>query len=401
MQEVEGSGEGIPQRESKQENDEPRLDHKDQVEGDSTSPQKDDKDLDQRKEEQFRKDQGLIEKVRGRLRSLTDAPRREAWEAMGETDQLATVTQKLEGRIGPDEAGFTAEILSGSPRTEVGKPEGGDVVVVAESMDQARDIKRILPEQQVLAADSRYLPFKEESLQRVVDPHKASEVGEKEWGSPFKNATYLFSELRAFLKEKMGRPGFLAYRPVYIESETHEQLVDQFKESLMSRAQILKPDGKLIFSVGARPEDWNPESAYMAIQKRVGEVVLSPSEVKQLVQESGLQIEEVYAGMASRSQLIHTENVVKALVMSVTGGRFDRFSQEILIPAAHAAWNFVGRPREIGKELTPDQIRSEINLQRVDLDNFGQSRPSGPAGARMKEGETKPPDRVIIVASKR
>jgi len=233
-----------------------------------------------------------------------------------------------------------------------------------------------------------------------VDPHKVSEVGERELESPTKNAAYLYSELKALLKEKRGKPGFLAERPVYVGDEEHGQLVEKFRQSLTTRAQVLKPDGKLIFSVGVRPEEIESEGGYMAVQKQVGEVVLSPSEVKQLIQQSGLQIEEAYAGMASRSQMIQTESAIKALVISVTSGRFDRFSQEILLPVAHALWNFVGRPRELGKDLSPDEIRDTLNLQKVDLDNFEQSKPSGPAGARMKEGETKPPDRVILVASK-
>ena len=326
--------------------------------------------------------------------------RTEAWKAMGETDQLAIVTQKLEGKLGPDEVGFTVEVFSGSPRTEVGKPEGKNVVIVSENTDQAIDIKNVLPEQQILIADSNYLPFKDSSIHRFVDPHKVSEVGERELESPTKNAAYLYSELKALLKEKRGKPGFLAERPVYVGDEEHGQLVEKFRQSLTTRAQVLKPDGKLIFSVGVRPEEIESEGGYMAVQKQVGEVVLSPSEVKQLIQQSGLQIEEAYAGMASRSQMIQTESAIKALVISVTSGRFDRFSQEILLPVAHALWNFVGRPRELGKDLSPDEIRDTLNLQKVDLDNFEQSKPSGPAGARMKEGETKPPDRVILVASK-
>lgn len=277
--------------------------------------------------------------------------RQEAWNATGETDQLAVVTQKLEGKLAEDEVGFTVEMFSGSPRTEVGRPEGKNVVVVSEDIDQAKDIKNILPEQQVLVADSNYLPFKDESISRLVDPHKVSEVGERELESPTRNAAYLYSELRALLKEKRGKPGFFTERPTYVGLEKHDKLVGKFRKSLESRARVLRPDGKLIFSVGVRLEDLEPKEGYMAIQKQVGEVVLSPAEIKQLMQDSGLQIEEAYAGMASRTQLVHVENAVKALVMSVTGGKFDRFSQEILLPAAHALWNFVGRPRELDKNL--------------------------------------------------
>ena len=160
-------------------------------------------------------------------------------------------------------------------------------------------------------------------------------------------------------------------------------------------------NGKLVFSVGVIPPQWETESGYMAHTTQVGEVFLKPDEIKDLVAKAGLKIDTAYAGMGPRSQMIHTENAVKALIMSTTGWGFERFADEVLIPIAHSAVNMLGTgKRESFEGLAPEKIREKMKLEKVDLDHFEEARTSGLASARTPEGKPLPPDRVIIVASK-
>lgn len=362
------------------------------------------KGLDRRKQEQDKKDRGLIERIRDRLKFLTGA-KKEAWRAMGETDQLAIVTKKLEGSLRPDQTGFTVEIFTGSPRTQASQGAAEKVVVMADNMEQAKGISATLgKEQQVIVASPHALPFREGALDRIVDPHKLTHVGPKDeesLGSPWRALRNLYTEVRALMKEKRGDIGFLAARPEYVSEETHEAWRSKFGESLKERAAALSRDGKLIFSVGVRPEDWKPEAGYMAHVAQVGEVFLSPAEIKQLTTEAGLKIDAAYAGMGPRTQGLHVENAIKAVIMSTTGWGFERFADEVLLPAAHSAINLVGaRTRGLLEGLTPDEIRERMRLEKVDLDRFEEARTSGLASARTPEGKPQPPDRVIIVASK-
>lgn len=152
----------------------------------------------------------------------------------------------------------------------------------------------------------------------------------------------LYAEIKAFIHEKKGEVGYLAVRPLYVTEGTHEVWKAKFADSLQERAGVLSQNGKLIFSVGVIPPGWETESGYMAHTTQVGEVFLKPDEIKDLVAKAGLKIDTAYAGMGPRNQMMHTENAIKAFIMSTTGWGFERFADEVLIPVVHSAVNMLG-----------------------------------------------------------
>lgn len=362
-------------------------------------------DLEQRKSEQEKSDKSQIEKIREKIEGFLNKGKKEAWEAMGERDELANITQRLEGQLEPDQTGFTVEVFVGSPRSEAVKGETEKTVVMTDNMEQAKGIHETLgKEQQVIIANPHAFPFQKGILDRIVDPHKGTHVGPKgpeTLGSPWQSLQNLYAELKALMKEGRGEVGFLAARPEYVSEETHEAWRKKFGESLKERAAALSEKGKLIFSVGVRPEDWAEGSGYMAHVAQVGEVFLSPAEIKEVVKGAGLKIDTAYAGMGPRSQRMHVENAAKAVMMSITGWEFERFADEVGIPIAHSIINRLGTgKRESLEGLTPVEIKEKMKLEKVDIDHFEEARTSGLASALTPEGKPQPPDRVIIVASR-
>lgn len=363
------------------------------------------RDLEQRKSEQDQSDKGQIDKIREKIQRFLIKGKKEAWETMGERDELANITKRLEGKLEPGQTGFTVEVFTGSPRTEASRGEGENILIMTDDAEQAKGIHETLgKDQQVIIAHPHALPFQEDSLDRMVDPHKLTHVGPKDkesLGDIRQSLGNLYSELKAWMQSRKGDVGYLALRPKYVTEGTHEHWKHLMSESLIERAKILSADGKLVFSVGVRPDSWRPEEGYMAHVAQVGEVFLSPQEIKKMMVKAGLKIDAAYAGMGPRSQMIHTENAVKALIMSTTGWGFERFADEVLIPLAHSAVNMLGTgKRESFEGLSPETIREKMKLEKVDLDRFEEARTSGLASDRTPEGKPAPPDRVIIVASK-
>lgn len=135
--------------------------------------QKAPRDLEQRKSEQEQSDKGQIEKIREKIQRFLTKGKKEAWETMGERDELANITKRLEGKLEPGQTGFTVEVFTGSPRTEASRGEGENIVIMTDNVEQAKGIHETLgTEQQVIVASPHHLPFKGASLDRIVDPHK-------------------------------------------------------------------------------------------------------------------------------------------------------------------------------------------------------------------------------------
>lgn len=238
----------------------------------------------------------------------------------------------------------------------------------------------------VAAARAEALPFKAE-VGSVVDPHEASYVGGSHYPSVGERLKQLLTEFKVWKKvEGVARPTY------YTEAE-HGQMLAEFTQILGERARLMRDHDTVCFSVAAREEGVEPTAGYYAEHHREGQLCVSLSELKTMLDAAGLELHEetdLYCGMAPKNQFVATESAAKAFIMTLLGKEKEHWFNEVFIAKAH---ELIGGAVEKLEHV--GILKQRSGNQDPDMKKL---RPAG-IGAYLDSGAF--PDRFIVVARKK
>ncbi len=337
------------------------------------------------------------------MTETTIAPSRQEHRRKEVTDQLAKVAYVLQAEMAEFQANdekngsgnfVTIEVFQGSLRSNP-LQENQRLVVVASSLEQAQRLKDKFTREGiadnisvvVAAARADALPFKAE-VGSVVDPHEASYVGGSHYPSVGERLKQLITEFKVWKNvEGVARPTY------YTESE-HTQMLSEFTRMLGERARLMKDHDTVCFSVAAREEGVEPTAGYYAEHHREGQLCVSLSELKTMLDAVGLELQEetdLYCGMAPKNQAVATESAAKAFAMTILGKEKEHWFNEVFIAKAHQLiGSTVEKLEHVGflKQRVQDEATTDVKKLR-------------PAGIGAYLGSGAYPDRFIAVARKK